>query len=285
MRVDAHQHFWEYDPLQYPWIQADWPIRRDYLPPDLEPLLREARLDGSIAVQARQTLQESRWLLQLAQTHPGIAGVVGWVDLQSDAAASQLAELTRHPKFVGVRHVVQDEPDDNFLLNPRFVAGMGVLRDFQLAYDLLVYPRQLPAAIKLVERFPEQIFVLDHIAKPRIREGILVPWQEQISELAHAPNIWCKVSGLVTEADWSGWRPEDFKLYLDVVFDAFGLDRVMFGSDWPVCLLAGSYAQVYSLVDQFAAQFSPAARDQLFGLNAALVYGLNEASPQSPAVA
>jgi L-fuconolactonase len=272
MRLDAHQHFWQYDPGQYPWIQADWPIRRDYLPSDLRPLLQQNGLDGSIAVQARQTLEESRWLLQLAAQHPAIVGVVGWVDLRSDAVLSQLAEFAQHPKFVGVRHVVQDEPDDNFVLTPAFVRGLRALAQFGLSYDLLVYPRQLPAAIKLVRQLPGQTFLLDHLAKPPIRDGALSPWREQIRELGREPNVWCKVSGLVTEARWTGWKPNDFAPYLDVVFEAFGTDRLLFGSDWPVCLLAASYADVYGMIDRYAAQVAVNERAKLFGLNAARAY-------------
>jgi L-fuconolactonase len=238
MRLDSHQHFWKFNPAEYGWMQPDWPIRRDFLPSDLQPLLNQQQLAGSIAVQARQTIEESRWLLSLADQSPLIKGVVGWVDLRSDRVEEQLAEFTPHPRFVGVRHVVQDEPDDRFMLRPDFIRGIGKLKQFDLTYDLLVFPQQLPAAIELVRRFPEQPFVLDHIAKPRIRDGTLSPWRDHIRELAQAQNVCCKVSGLVTEADWANWKAEDFRPFLDIVFEAFGEDRLMFGSDWPVCLLA-----------------------------------------------
>lgn len=254
--MDSHQHFWRYDAAQYPWIPPGSPLQRDWLPHDLAPLLSAAGLDGSIAVQARQTLAESRWLLELADKSPIIHGVVGWVDLRSERVEEQFAELSRHPKFVGVRHVVQDEPDVNFMLGEEFLRGIALLRRYGLTYDILIFPRQLPAAIELVRRFPQQPFVLDHLAKPAIRDGTLSPWQEQMRELAQAPNVVCKISGMVTEARRDGWKADDFTPYLDAVFDAFGARRLMFGSDWPVCLLAGSYAQVFAIVADYIARLS-----------------------------
>ena len=274
MKLDSHQHFWKYDPAQYGWMKPEWPIRRDLLPGDLQPLLARCGLDGAIAVQARQTLEESRWLLELADAHPLIKGVVGWVDLRSERVGEQLERFASHPRFVGVRHVVQDEPDDNFLLRPEFVRGIGALRPFQLRYDLLIFPRQLPAAIELVRRFPEQPFVLDHLAKPLIRDGVISPWREQIHALAAAPNVCCKISGMVTEAHWQHWRAADFRPYLDVVFAAFGPGRLMFGSDWPVSLLAATYEQSFALVNDYLAQFPAATRDQILGGNAAAFYGI-----------
>lgn len=277
MRLDSHQHFWKFNPAEYGWMQPDWPIRRDFLPSDLRPLLDQHKFDGSIAVQARQTIEESRWLLSLADQSPLIKGVVGWVDLRSDRVEEQLAELATHPRFVGVRHVVQDEPDERFVLQPDFARGISRLKQFDLTYDLLLFPQQLPAAIELVRRFPEQPFVLDHIAKPRIRDGTLSPWREHIRELAQAPHVSCKVSGLVTEADWANWQPSDFKPYLDVVFESFGEDRLMFGSDWPVCLLAGSYAGVFQLAADYAHGLDAEAQAKFFGKNAARFYGVSEA--------
>jgi L-fuconolactonase len=272
VRLDSHQHFWRYDAGQYPWIPAGSRLQRDWLPADLAELQRPLGFDGSIAVQARQSLAETRWLLELADADPRVKGVVGWVDLQSEAVTDQLAEFAGNPRLAGVRHVVQDEPDDNFLLRPAFQRGIGELQHFGLTYDLLIYPKQLPAAIKLVRRFPEQPFVLDHIAKPYIKAGNLSPWREQIGELAKLPNVLCKVSGMVTEADHLRWKPEDFRPYLDATFAAFGEDRLMFGSDWPVCQLAADYAQVVDLVGDYAAQFSADAQAKLFGGNAAKFY-------------
>jgi L-fuconolactonase len=273
MHLDAHQHFWKFDRRAYPWIPPNSPLERDWLPRDLWGELSKVGLAGSIAVQARQTLDESRWLLELADQHPLVRGVVGWVDLQDEHVEDALASLAGHPKFVGVRHVAQDEPDDRFLLRPEFVRGISKLNAFDLTYDLLIFPRQLPAAIELVSRFPEQPFVLDHIAKPPIKAGVISPWREQIRQLAKFQNVSCKVSGMVTEADHAAWKPEDFRPYLDEVFSAFGVERLMFGSDWPVCLLAASYEQVFAVLDQYSSQFSNAERDALFGANAARFYG------------
>jgi L-fuconolactonase len=273
MRLDAHQHFWKYDAAEYPWITAGTPLQRDWLPADLKPLAANVGIDGSIAVQARQSIEESRWLLELAEREPFIRGVVGWVDLQSDAVEEQLARFAPHPKFVGVRHVVQSEPAD-FLLKPEFMRGLKKLAAFNLAYDLLLFPKHLPSAVKVVGELPEQRFVLDHIAKPMVRAGMVQPWKADLRELARNPNVFCKISGLVTEANLASWRPEDFRPYLDVVFEAFGEDRLMFGSDWPVCLLAASYEQAHALVADYAWQFSAEAQAKLFGQNAQRFYDL-----------
>jgi len=272
MKIDSHQHFWSYDAARYPWIPAGSPLQRDWLPEDLGQLQRPLGFDGSIAVQARQSLEESRWLLALADADPRIKGVVGWVDLRSERVEDELAEFATHPRFVGVRHVVQDEPDDNFLLRPEFVRGIGKLGQFRLTYDLLLFPKQLPAAIELVRRFPEQPFVLDHLAKPFIKAGTLSPWRQQIGELAKSPNVLCKVSGMVTEADHRAWRPADLSPYIDVVAEAFGEDRLMFGSDWPVCLLAASYEQTFAAVRDHSAWASPSAMEKFLGGNVARFY-------------
>ncbi|MSU62345.1 MAG: amidohydrolase [Pedosphaera sp.] len=272
MKLDAHQHFWRYSAAEYPWIPPGSALQQDWLPGDLRIEQAKVALDGSITVQARQSLEESRWLVELAERNADIKGVVGWVDLRSDRVEEQLREFVSHPKFVGVRHVVQDEPDDNFMLRSEFLRGIGKLKQFNLAYDILIYPKQLRAAIELARRFPEQRFVLDHIAKPHIKDGKHSPWAEEISELAAAPNVWCKVSGMITEADHSAWKASDFKPYLDVVFEKFGMDRLMFGSDWPVCLLAGSYERVFKLVADYCGNFSEADKDRLFGGNCAEFY-------------
>ena len=274
MYLDSHQHFWLYDKHQYPWIPTGSPLERDWMPPDLQVELAEVNLTGSIAVQARQTIEESRWLLALADQFSLIQGVVGWVDLRNERVEDALAELSQHPKFVGVRHVLQDEPDDRFMLQREFVRGISKLKQFDLTYDLLIFPKQLPAAIELVSRFPEQPFVLDHAAKPHIKAGTLSPWREQIRQLAKFPNVSCKVSGMVTEADHATWKPADLRPYLDEIFSAFSIDRLMFGSDWPVCLLAACYEQVFAIVDQYVKHFSATDRDALFGGNAARFYGV-----------
>ena len=275
MKLDAHQHFWSYDAKQYPWISdAMKIIRRDFLPADLERELAKVKIDGAIAVQARQTLEESRWLLTLADHSPVTKGVVGWVDLQSDKVAEQLAELTKHPKFVGVRHVVHDEPDDEFMLRPAFLRGLGRLKQFNLTYDLLTFPKHLPVAVKVVQKYPEQKFVLDHISKPFIKAGTISPWDRDLRELAKFKNVWCKVSGMVTEAKWHEWKPADFRPYLDVVFDAFGEDRLMFGSDWPVCLVAGGYEAVFGIVRDYIQKLSVIAQEKILGGNSERFYGV-----------
>lgn len=271
MRIDAHQHFWNYSAAEYPWIGQGTPLERDWMPDALEREAAKVHIDGSVAVQARQTVEESRWLLKLAAASQFIKGVVGWVDLQSLTVEDDLASLSREAKFVGVRHVVQSEPAD-FMLKPEFLRGLGKLKQFNLAYDLLLFPKHLPSAVRVAQQLPEQRFVLDHIAKPLIRAGIIQPWKNDIRELAKQPNVSCKISGLVTEAKLAGWKKEDFRPYLDVVFETFGEDRVMFGSDWPVCLLAGSYDDVHGLAADFFNQFSETVRGKFFGGNAARIY-------------
>lgn len=249
-------------------------LRRDHLPPDLEPLLAASGFDGCIAVQARQSLTETEWLLGLAGQFSFIRGVVGWVDLRSPAVDGQLRRFAADPKLVGVRHVVQDEPDDAFVLGADFQRGIARLRDFDLAYDLLIYPRQLPAAIRLVESFPDQRFVLDHLAKPLVKEGRISPWREDFRRLARYPNVYCKVSGLVTEAAWNQWKSADFTPYLEVAFEAFGPDRLMIGSDWPVCTVSAEYGAAMRLVTDYLKPLPVEAREKVLGANAARFYGI-----------
>ena len=248
-------------------------IRRDFLPPDLEPVLAANGVDGCIAVQADQSETETRFLLDLAAKHSFIRGVVGWVDLQSDKLESTLDEFALDRRLRGVRHIAQAEADD-FLSRDEVVRGIGCLHRHGLTYDILVYERQLPAALELTARLPDQSFVLDHVAKPPICEGRLEPWATNLRELARRPNVCCKLSGLVTEADWNGWRPSDLQPYLDITLEAFGPQRVMFGSDWPVCLVAASYERVMSAVAEWASSLSPDERVALFGGNAVRFYGL-----------
>jgi len=275
MHIDSHQHFWTYTPAEYPWIGAGMErIARDFLPADLVATARPEGLGGSVAVQARQSLAESRWLLELA-ADPFVCGVVGWVDLRSDRVAGDLATLSTWKKFVGVRHVVQDEPDPRFLLGAEFVRGLRHLRVHGLTYDLLLHPPQLPAAVELAALLPEQPFVLDHLAKPRVKTGEIADWRRDIEALARLRNVCCKVSGLVTEAAWRGWKRSDFTPYLDVVLAAFGPDRLMFGSDWPVCLVAADYADVAGIARDFLARLSPAEQDLVWGGTATRFYGLS----------
>lgn len=275
MRIDAHQHFWRYNGKEYEWIDDSITcLRRDFLPADLEPLLKQNGFTGSIAVQARQTLEETRWLLELANANPFILGVVGWVDLRSPDVKSQLEEFTENRKLLGVRHVVQSEPDDRFLLQPDFMRGVALLEQFGLTYDILIYPHHLPVAAEFVHHFPRQRFVLDHLAKPLIRTGSIEPWRSGIRDLAQFPNVFCKLSGLITEADWKTWTPEHIKPCLDVAFQHFGPERLMIGSDWPVCTVAGSYSQVVNLVSDYLAEFPQHVREAVLGGNAARVWDL-----------
>lgn len=274
MRVDAHQHFWRYDAAEYAWIDGSMSaLRRDFLPEDLAPLLRAQGFEGCVAVQARQTPEENEFLLELAARAPFVRGVVGWVELRDPRVGDALDRLRRDPKFVGVRHIAQSEPDD-FLARADFRRGIAELAPRGLAYDVLVFARQLPAAIDLVRAFPNQRFVVDHLAKPEIASGRLEPWATLLRELARAPNAWCKLSGLVTEADWKGWLPSDFTPYLEVALEAFGAERLLVGSDWPVCTLAAPYAAALGIARDFIARCSESEQDAILGGNAARCYGL-----------
>jgi L-fuconolactonase len=274
MLIDSHQHFWIYNPAEYDWIDDSMAaLRRDFLPADLKPELDSNGFHGSVAVQVRQTLEETRWLLGLAARSPWILGVVGWVDLRSPEVHSQLKSLARNPKLVGIRHIVQSEPDDRFLLQPEFLRGLSALEEFDLAYDILIYTKHLPVAAEFVGRFPRQRFVLDHLAKPTIKSGDIDSWgvdswAQGIRRLAEFPNVSCKLSGLVTEADWQHWQPEQIVPYLDIAFESFGPDRLMVGSDWPVCLVAASYARVVEVVKNYLRSQDPKSRDAVLGGNA-----------------
>ena len=277
MRIDAHQHFWQYNPAEHVWMNDEMTIlKQDYLPDDLKPLLESVEFDGTIAVQARQNLQETEWLLELSDQYDFIKGVVGWVDLRSPEIRNQLEKYSKHPKLKGVRHIVHDEPDDNFMLLPEFQNGIAQLKDFHLTYDLLLFYHHLSVAVKLVEKFPEQAFVLDHISKPVIKDKMISPWREDIQELAGYANVCCKVSGMVTETHWGQWKPEDFTPYLDIVFEAFGPDRIMIGSDWPVCKLSGDYQSVMNIVIDYLQQFSEEIQAKILGGNCARFYEVEQ---------
>ncbi len=273
MRIDAHQHFWRYDADEYGWIDDGMAVlKRDFLPGDAERAMSAAGFDAGVAVQASQTLDETRRLLAWADAHASIAAVVGWVDLQADDAHEQLSRVASHPKLVGIRHIVQDEPDDRFLLRPAFCRGVGLLGEFDLAYDLLVHTRHLPAATELVMRFPTQRFVLDHLGKPGIRRGELQPWARDLKRLAAHPNVCAKLSGLVTEADWNEWQPAQLAPYLAVAFECFGPGRLMIGSDWPVCTVAADYARTMAVVTDYLRDRPAAERDAVLGRNARAFY-------------
>jgi L-fuconolactonase len=275
MRVDSHQHFWHYDPIRDSWITDEMAVlKRDFLPADLLPELRVNGIDVCVAVQADQSENETRFLLDLAEKDREIAGVVGWVNLLDEKVEERLGHFSQFRKLRGFRHIVQAEPDDRFLMGKEFLRGVGMLSRFGFTYDILIYARHLPIANQFVQQFPNQKFVLDHIAKPQIKARELDGWSRGIRAIAENPNVWCKVSGLVTEADWKHWKPEDFRPYLDVVFAAFGSDRLMFGSDWPVCLLGGNYRTVKAIVDDYTQSFSAADKEKIFGGNAVRFYGL-----------
>jgi L-fucono-1,5-lactonase len=273
MKIDSHQHFWKYDSREYAWINDQMKIlRRDYLPSGLKTELKRSGFQGSIAVQARQTLEETQWLLELADQNAFIKGVVGWVDLCSPDVEQQILKFVKNPRFVGVRHIIQDEADEAFMLRADFSNGLYNLQKYDLTYDLLIFPRHLPNAVKLVARFPDLRIVIDHLAKPVIKKQIISPWREGLIELAHYPNTWCKISGMVTEADWQNWKYDDFVPYLDTVLDSFGPERVLFGSDWPVCTLAGNYQQVLSIVLRYIEKYSVEQQSAISGENARKVY-------------
>ncbi len=277
MKIDAHQHFWHYNTREYGWINDQMAVlKRDFLPPDLAPLLQATGLDGSVVVQARQTLEETTWLLELADQYPIIKGVVGWVDLRSPRVEEQLERFIAYPKFKGVRHIVHDEPDDRFMLRAEFIRGLRALSRFDLTYDILVFPRHLPMACEIVRLFPNQPFVLDHIAKPFIKEGLIGAWDADLRRLAAFPNVTCKLSGMVTEANWHGWKPADFKPYLDIVLEAFGPNRLMIGSDWPVCTVAGTYPEVVGIVIDYVQALSADEQAAILGETARKFYQLTE---------
>ena len=274
MWIDAHHHFWKYDPVQYSWINdAMRAIRCDFLPDDLQAEIAAAGIEGVVSVQARQTLDETRWLLTLAERNKFIRGVVGWAPLVSPDVESELAPLAAHAKLKAVRHVLQDEPDD-YMLRDDFNAGLAALRQFNLVYDILIYERQLATAIQLVDRHPEQVFVLDHLAKPRVRDGVISPWRENLHDLARRPNVYCKLSGLVTEGDYRGWTRRQLFPYLETALEAFGPPRLMFGSDWPVCLVACDYPGWHDLVFDFLTPLSVAERRRVLGETAVEAYRL-----------
>lgn len=275
MNIDSHQHFWKYNPAEYGWISDQMKVlRRDYLPAGLWPELQRNSFHGSIAVQARQTLTETQWLLELADQNPFIKGVVGWIDLCAADAEQQILKFVKNPRFVGVRHIIQDEPDEAFMLRAEFINGLRCLQKYDLTYDLLIFPKHLTNAIKLVDRFPGMRFVIDHLAKPLIKKQIISSWREGLIEIAHYPNTWCKISGMVTEADWQNWKYEDFVPYLDTVLESFGPDRVLIGSDWPVCTLAGNYHKVIAIVLRFIEKYSSGQQAAILGQNAKIVYKL-----------
>jgi L-fuconolactonase len=275
-RIDAHHHLWRYSKEEYGWIDANMaPIARDFLPQDLQKVLTTSGMQGSIAVQARQTLQETQSLLNFAQEFPIIRGVVGWAPIARPEFPQVLERFHHFEKLKGFRHVVQDETDDAFLLRPDFNAGIALFKHYGLVYDILIFERQLPVAVSFVDRHPAQVFVLDHIAKPRIRDRLLEPWRTNIRELARRENVFCKLSGMVTEAHWTQWSLPDLLPYFEIVLDAFGPKRLMAGSDWPVCLLATTYQTWFSTLLEFISGLSSAEQEMILGGVASEVYSLS----------
>ena len=280
MRIDAHQHFWDYDPAEYAWIDpgAMRALARSFGPDDLAPHLSATGLDGCVAVQARQHHGENDYLLGLASASPVVRGVVGWVDLAQPAVDADLERWAGHRLFKGVRHIAQGEPA-GFLVREAFVCGVARLARYGLSYDILIFADQLAEAVALVDRCPDETrFVLDHLAKPRIAGGAVEPWRTDLAELARRPNVSCKLSGLVTEADHARWTPGDLTPYMDTVLEAFGPRRVMYGSDWPVCLLAASYDRVYDVAASFVSRLSASEQEAIMGGNASAFYGLDSTS-------
>ncbi len=274
IKIDAHHHLWKYAPETHDWIDNSMGLlKRDFLPEHLHGEIQSAAYHGCVAIQASQTEQETDFLIQEAEKYPFIKGVVGWLDLRDCSLDEKLEHYRKFPVLKGLRHVVQDEPDEKFLLNKDFMRGISLLEKYDFTYDILIFPEHLKVANEFVKHFPNQKFVLDHIAKPTIKKGVISPWKEDILKLAENKNVYCKVSGMVTEADWNHWKYEDFIPYLDVVYKAFGVDRLMIGSDWPVCNLAGSYKEVMEIVENYSP--NDEAKEKVLGSNAIEFYGLN----------
>ena len=275
--IDAHHHLWSYSSDEYGWIGDEMQeLRRDFLPPDLRAEMESAGVDGTVAVQARQTLQETRWLLDLAQEYPFIEAVVGWAPIASPDFSRMLEPLRGEKKLKGLRHVLQDEPDDRYALSDDFQRGLAALAGTGLVYDILIYERHLPVAIELVDRNPNQRFVVDHLAKPKIAAGEISPWRENLRELARRENVVCKVSGMVTEADWQRWTMSDLQPYLETALECFGASRLLAGSDWPVCTVATSYQRWWQTLRAWASPLTVEEQQSIFGGNAMRVYQLEE---------
>ena len=275
MKIDSHHHFWKYNPIEYNWIDESMKsIKKDFLPKDLKPILDSNSIDGSIAVQAHQSEEETLFLLKLAEKFNFIKGVIGWLDIKANDFEERLIFFKKNRLFKGLRHIVQDEKND-FLLNPEFQNGISKLSKFDLTYDLLIYPKQLYPAIELVKKFPNQTFILDHIAKPNISKKINQEWIDNIKSLSNYQNIYCKISGMVTETEDYKWKIDNFNPFLDIIVNSFGVDRLLFGSDWPVCLLAGKYKDILNIVTNYFKKYSERDQKKILGENAIKVYNIN----------
>lgn len=275
MRIDSHQHFWKYNEERDTWITDEMSvIQRHFLPEDLKPILKENNVDGTVLVQVDQSKEENVFQLANALQHDFIKGVVGWVDLQAEDLSDQLSYYKEFKKLRGFRHILQGEKQRDFMLRPKFRRGVEKLKEFGYTYDILIFPDQIKYTIDFVKEFPDQPFVLDHLAKPYIKDRKIEEWKKDIQSLATFENVFCKVSGMVTEADWKNWTQADFKPYLDVVTEAFGITRLMYGSDWPVCLVAASYGQVIGMVQDYFSSFGQHEQELVFGRNAIRFYNL-----------
>lgn len=275
MRIDAHQHFWQYNPVDYSWIDESMAvIQQNFLPDQLAPLLQQEGFDGCVLVQTEQTKESNDFLLQQAALFPFIKGVVGWIDLTSENIKEELETYKENIVLKGFRHILQGESDRAYMLREDFRQGIAALKEFAYTYDILIYPDQLTYTERFVQQFPEQKFIIDHLAKPYIKKGKIEEWKESIGKIAAYPNVLCKVSGMVTEADWKQWKKEDFTPYLDVVVNAFGTQRVVYGSDWPVCLVAATYQQQLQIIEDYFSSFTAAEKAAVFGGNAVQFYQL-----------
>ncbi|HRH45616.1 MAG TPA: amidohydrolase family protein [Pyrinomonadaceae bacterium] len=275
-KVDSHQHFWDLKRFNYEWMSPDDQILyRDFLPKNFEPILQKTQIEKVVAVQAHQSVEETIWLLKLADEFDFIGGVVGWVDLQSENLNEQLTKFSKHPKFKGVRHIVQDEPKDDWILQPKVIKGINQLSDFNLTYDILIFPKHLKYFPQLVENCPQVSFVIDHLAKPPIAAGEIIDWKKDLKAVAKFPQIYCKLSGMVTEANHQNWTREDLLPYFETVLELFGTKRLMFGSDYPVCLLAANYEKVLDTYQSFLKDLSEDGQDQIMGENARQFYKLD----------
>lgn len=274
-RIDAHQHFWKFDAVRDSWINDEMKIiQRDFLPEDLHHLLLQNGFDGCVTVQSDQSYEENLFQLEHAAKNDFIKGVVGWVDLTSLQVERDLDYLSQFKKLKGFRHILQGEAQRDFMLQPSFMKGISLLKKYHFTYDILIYPDQLPYIPPFISSFPGQAFVLDHLAKPNIKKSAIDEWKKQITAAAKFENLYCKLSGMVTEASWKNWKKEDFYPYMDVVIESFGTDRIMFGSDWPVCLVAATYQNVVSIVEEYFSAFSKEEQEKIFGVNAIHFYNL-----------
>jgi len=275
MIIDSHQHFWNYEPVKHAWLDDDMSvIRRDFTPSDLKKVFTENGVDGCVVVQADQTLEETDFLIKLASENDFIKGIVGWVDLRAENIDDTLNHYSTIEKVKGFRHIVQGEADHNFLLRPAFLNGISLLEKYNFTYDILIFPHQLGATLEFVKKFPNQKFVIDHIAKPYIKDGFFDGWAALMTEIGKQKNVYCKLSGIITEADYNTWTPQQIEPYISLTLEAFGTNRIMFGSDWPVCLVAGNYKKVKELVTNFIATLSPLEQDAIMGKNAIEFYNL-----------